>query len=134
MYVFPRAHAAALLADRRRYRDLPWSEQQVILPTSLELPSLNIFHLLHPSLSPRLGTLLPAALRMLFLPRLSPYLSLFPREWALGRVGGWWDPQGGVAALGPRHPRFLGNSSAGKQLLFLSLVGTVSLGEDASAH
>ena len=87
--------SAALLADRRRYRELPWSEQQVILPTSLELLSLNIFHLLHPSLSPRLGTLLPAALRMLFSPPLPappPNLSLFPREWALGRVGGWWDP------------------------------------------
>lgn len=39
-----------------------------------------------------------------------------------------------MAALGPRHPRFLGNISAGKRLFFLSLVGTVSLGEDASAH
>lgn len=34
----------------------------------------------------------------------------------------------------PRHLRSLGNISAGKRLFFLSLVGTVSLEEDAGAH
>lgn len=44
------------------------------------------------------------------------------------------DPQGGEGGLGPKHLRSLGNISAGGLLLFLSLVGSVSLEEDAGAH
>ena len=113
--------SAALLADRRRYRELPWSEQQVILPTSLELLSLNIFHLLHPSLSPRLGTLLPAALRMLFSPPLPappPQFVSLSQGVGIGEsrrlVGptGWSGSSGSKAFQGSWATSLLGSSSS----------------------
>lgn len=53
---------AALLANRRRYRELPWSEQQVILPTYSTTPLSQSVHLIYFSFSPRSGALFPRIL------------------------------------------------------------------------
>lgn len=69
---------AALLANRRRYRQLPWSEQQVTLSSATGTPSmLSLLRLLSPcsdNLSP--------------ITALPPSLSLSPPSRTLGK-GDW---------------------------------------------